>query len=70
MYTHKFKMKLEGYTIEGELAFNGDGKPSWKTDEEIELTIEVTKYLQRLLECVTRLHNRVANIEKIKITEK
>ena len=66
-YTHTFKIKTDGVTIEGDVEFNLDGVASYTTDDPMELTLPQADRVNALFSEVKRLFDAFGGLEKLKI---
>lgn len=66
-YTHTFKIKTDGVTIEGAAEFNVDGIASYKTNEPIEVTVPQGERIIALFDEVQRLFEAFGGLDKLKI---
>ena len=71
VYTHTFKMKLNGQDISGEVEFNLDGTMSYKTNEPIDaITMIKARRFHALLAEFKNVFDCFGGIEEIELTKK
>lgn len=71
MYTHTFEVRIGDIVIEGEISFNGEGKPMYKlTDGNDEMQIGQHQQMAMLFEQIYILCKKCGEITKIEIKKK
>lgn len=69
-HTHNFNFNLNGFTVEGEMSFNGGQEPNFTTDSSESMTVKQHKGVQRLFETLVDLYKLYGSIGKIEVVEK
>ncbi len=69
MYTHIFRIQINGFTLRGEIAFN-NGEPHLKFTDTPDLKIDELKLFTDLLRSFLNISCKCGNINNIEIREK
>jgi len=69
-YTHNYQIELGGLEIRGEILFNSNQEPQFKTTSGEEMTIEQNKAFLQFLESLVILNKCCSEILNIRIIRK
>jgi len=68
--THTYEIVVGNGKIEGEISFNGSGKPEYSTEDPIDMPLKESKCINMLFQRLAELNRICGSIEKVEFNLK